>query len=84
MLAISYQPDKCKMSYGLYKCQKCNSEFYGGGIAIHKHTCDSVGYKDTCYCFGDNETWKLCLDIPIPSKKIIDVAINAPYQVIEL
>ena len=83
MPAISYQPDKCTMSYGLYVCRKCESSFYGGGAALHQFTCELIGYKDTCYCFGNNESWRLYFDIARPSQEIIDAAKSAPNEIIE-
>ena len=83
MPAISYQPDICKMSYGLFKCKNCKAGFYGGGEALHNSSCEKSGYESTYYCFGDNESWKLCFHISAPCQEIIDIAKSNPNEIIE-
>lgn len=83
MPAISYKPDECKLTYGVYICRKCDSGFYGGGKALHKSNCVSRGYKDTYYCFGEKESWRLCFDISIPSQEIINTAKSSQNEIIE-
>jgi hypothetical protein len=38
MPIIQYNPEIAKMTYGLFICSECNSQFYGGGEALHNTT----------------------------------------------
>ncbi len=43
MLIIIFDP-KSTVSYPLFRCPTCQSEFYGGGPALHGKLCPERGY----------------------------------------
>lgn len=48
---LRYNPEH-PISYGYYHCETCDSEFYGGGRALHADGCPEEGYKGCVYVFG--------------------------------
>ena len=84
MPIIQYNPEIAKMTYGLFICSECNSQFYGGGEALHNAECKSRGYSNCIYCFGNKETWKLVFHLPyLPTNDIIEQAKQNPEQNIQ-
>jgi len=43
------------VSYGLWVCPTCKSEFYGGGPAIHERECTETGYGGCEFHFGPGQ-----------------------------
>jgi hypothetical protein len=43
------------LTYGYWVCEKCKSNFYGGGPARHNTGCTETGYSACAYHFGPNE-----------------------------
>lgn len=54
-MKLVYDPENATMSYGFYVCLACESEFYGGGHALHYKGCSETGYENCEYHFGDKQ-----------------------------
>lgn len=47
--------ESVEVSYGLWICPTCKSEFYGGGPAIHNSNCTEAGYEKCEFHFGPKQ-----------------------------
>lgn len=44
--------EKHTLSYGYWRCTKCNNAFFGGGEALHQPVCIERGYERCNYVIG--------------------------------
>lgn len=52
VMEIEYRDDDSIPSYGMYRCRSCESEFYGGGPALHNKGCKTPGYDNVVFVCG--------------------------------